>query len=521
MDQGWALVNAVLLAFNHCNMQNYLNWAYLILIEKRVDLDLIKKMKVKIYLCATHFLKSMIKNIKTVNIHKNVRRTFIYVFTLIQNADTMEKIDLYLINIHNLFMNKHFDDSVKYSLDFLTTELKNRNLPDIDNERNLPEEKERDILHEDFIKESNIFFVVDFEKQVRNESPLNNYYNDKLEYYDTILQQRFESNIKFENPLIANPYYAPKAFEKLKRVLYMVPLWTWVMMREINSFGNYFAFLTHLTNNYVESHFCQVKKRILNKRKKLYSSEIAGPFYRRLLAQYCEHYNESGLLSLYKRNEAKKAILDDIWKDKQKHSGREKGIYYKNVDLLKLSEEQKQPFLHAKLELFFDPIINAKKLFGEDSSKLVNLNNLFENELYEERKKSYPDENEVLMRAEENSDIKIKSNDEMLFFSESDENNPLKNEEMNASENFTSNEEVNDILDWFISYETPNDQLTNSLQPIENKEKEIRESYLQCAEVLDMLEKEFLPFIQQENISISLVKKKFLDYRDYLSLCLL
>ena len=31
-DQGWALVNATLLSFNHCNLPNYLNWCFLILI---------------------------------------------------------------------------------------------------------------------------------------------------------------------------------------------------------------------------------------------------------------------------------------------------------------------------------------------------------------------------------------------------------------------------------------------------------------------------------------------------------
>ncbi len=96
----------------------------------------------------------------------------------------------------------------------------------------------------------------------------------------------------------------------------------------------------------------------------------------------------------------------------------------------------------------------------------------------------------------------------MYLISELDDNYHLgkKLEELNGKHSLTS-------------YESSTEQFSNpiQIQLVYNDEIECEEFYLQCAEVLDMLEKEFLPFIQQENISISLVKKKFLDYRDLLN----
>ena len=101
-----------------------MNWCFLILIEKKISVDLINKMKVRIYLCSTHYLKSMIKNSKEIDVAKPVRRFFIYFFTLIQNSSSLQQIELYLINIHNVFLSVNFDASVQYSLQMLTNELK-------------------------------------------------------------------------------------------------------------------------------------------------------------------------------------------------------------------------------------------------------------------------------------------------------------------------------------------------------------------------------------------------------------
>ena len=83
-DMGWALINAVMLTFNNCNVLNYLNWCYDILF-KPADPQLQNVMKIKSYLCSTHFLKNVAKKAKSVQVFSNhVRKTFVFMFTLIQ-----------------------------------------------------------------------------------------------------------------------------------------------------------------------------------------------------------------------------------------------------------------------------------------------------------------------------------------------------------------------------------------------------------------------------------------------------
>lgn len=48
-DQGWALINAILLSFNNCNVPNYLNWCYLILIKNTNEKKILDLMEIRVY----------------------------------------------------------------------------------------------------------------------------------------------------------------------------------------------------------------------------------------------------------------------------------------------------------------------------------------------------------------------------------------------------------------------------------------------------------------------------------------
>jgi hypothetical protein len=59
-DFSYILLNSILKIFNNCNMQDYLQATFKILVENS-DPNII--IHVIIYLCSTHFLKSFIKKV--------------------------------------------------------------------------------------------------------------------------------------------------------------------------------------------------------------------------------------------------------------------------------------------------------------------------------------------------------------------------------------------------------------------------------------------------------------------------
>jgi len=347
-DHSWALINAVLLAFNQCSLQNYLSWSYLILVDKRNDLELKSKMKVLIYLCSTHYLKCMIKNSKLVKVEKEVRRAFIYFFTLIQNSVTVYQIEIYLINIHNLYMSKQFDMSVHYSLQTLASELRNRKLNNIniDNEKGLPNERERDQNFASFVEASKIYFVVNFDEKVKENSPWETLFISLIKNWDQLIETR--SSINSTN-LLANPFYCPELWFLLRRELYKLPLWTGVLLPNIH-FS--YEIKTRLSNNPVENHFLQAKYRLLNRRSRLSCSEIIGPFYSNILAKFFKYYDDQKELSDSSLKKIGATIHQDTWKPEKPK--KVKGRLVDAADILGLSEKNSAAFNGLKFDELFD-----------------------------------------------------------------------------------------------------------------------------------------------------------------------
>jgi hypothetical protein len=63
-DFSWASINAILDAFNRCNIEQYINWTYDILIKKNGVLK--DAMVTIVYLCSTHILKLIVQKTKQV-----------------------------------------------------------------------------------------------------------------------------------------------------------------------------------------------------------------------------------------------------------------------------------------------------------------------------------------------------------------------------------------------------------------------------------------------------------------------
>lgn len=84
VDMSWALINSTMKSFNDCNLANYLNWCYCLLFDN-VEKKWENVMKIRLFLCSPHFLKNIIKRSKKVDSESSIRKSFIFMFTLIQN----------------------------------------------------------------------------------------------------------------------------------------------------------------------------------------------------------------------------------------------------------------------------------------------------------------------------------------------------------------------------------------------------------------------------------------------------
>lgn len=118
-------------------------------------------------------------------------------------------------------------------------------------EKATPEERKRQKHFNEFLDISN---PSSDKKSVKNDSPFQNYYENKIEYFKTKIQ------LNSNETLSANEFYCPELFNILKSQLYLLPIWSGIMLKNRNiGYDN----KTRLSNNAVENWIGQLKNNIL------------------------------------------------------------------------------------------------------------------------------------------------------------------------------------------------------------------------------------------------------------------
>jgi len=134
--------------------------------------------KTKIYICAAHMLKIIISKVKKIKVDAKYEKNFAFIhsFTVLQTSTTIEKFDLNLEHIYNIFNREFVLKEVTESIDYMKIQLQSK-----ENEFNF------DYFKRDFIKNNNserISFVqVIEEENVKKHSPFATYYEHKLKNY--------------------------------------------------------------------------------------------------------------------------------------------------------------------------------------------------------------------------------------------------------------------------------------------------------------------------------------------------
>ena len=119
-----------------------------------------------------------------------------------------------------------------------------------------PQERKRDAQFQLFLKESTITDC-DF-KSLRQKSPFKLYFDSKIKNYQILSDS---SDMDQDN---LNEFYSPVLFKILRDQLYIIPLWSGIMIHD--KIKGY-SIKTRLTNNPVENYFGQLKNNILQNKK--------------------------------------------------------------------------------------------------------------------------------------------------------------------------------------------------------------------------------------------------------------
>lgn len=327
-DFSWTLINSVLEGFNQINMIDYLNWSFQLLNNDTYNF----KYETLIFICATHFLKLINKDIKKFNIKKDKRvlKTFLFCVTLLQSSRNLNEFDIFLLNIYNLFNQKKLTNSVIVSIKDLRKSCIERKLNHINNifsHETLFSDEKNKIL--EFIKLNEKDLNKKHKEDIIKTSPFTKYFDSLLEKYKQTIKRDISVIGNSENP-----FFSPDLFFLIKKRLYLMPCWTGVLLSyKLNSQQ---LKRTYLTNNPVENWFGKLKHSIL---KNYFSNGVVKPgvteytvaIYTKLEASYKRFYQKIVQKDLKKFIHLNEKEEEEGWMEKKKNKiSRKKGFYFEN-----------------------------------------------------------------------------------------------------------------------------------------------------------------------------------------------
>ena len=303
VDFSWALINAVVQTFNNCSVIAYLTWAYDVIYKYHNNEQLNNYMLTRVILCQTHIfkdiaIKSNLLIKRKISYEKNyafgnqLKKIFLFCFTVLQNCVSFEEFDNVLYEIFNIFSKENMDSSVINSIDNINKLIKDRNL-DIYNmhEFNLIKKFEND--------KSNIKIYIKNEVNgsIITSSPFTAYFNDLIKKFQSSKEKDFN-----DKQCEKNIYYDPDLFKLISDKLYIMPFWSGLMIKQcqtqmlkndlVNKSSEFFN-ITRITNNPVENHIGFVKNRILMRRKNMVTSEMVSPIYNEIKSIYLEFFEKN------------------------------------------------------------------------------------------------------------------------------------------------------------------------------------------------------------------------------------
>lgn len=306
-DFSWALINGVLEAFNNCDIGQYLEWCHKVVFCKKKDESLLRYMRVRLMLCSTHYLYSLSRKLKHAKCSIELKKFILFCFSLLQNTTSIKQILSTLHNIYNV-MNRAYSDTIcMKSLIELRYELSNRNLSWLDEviQKN-PGDKQK--IYDD----ENNLFMLKSSKNLKQNSKFAKFFNRVIKKWESTNTASRVSKFKIFKQ---NKFYSPKFFKFIRDTLYLLPLWSPIIISKWQLLYPSYDKITSLSNNIVENWF-KILKHTIIRRRKVNPSILCTDIYKYLLKNYFELYHPIRI-EFYPNDKKKNNKEEESWKDKR------------------------------------------------------------------------------------------------------------------------------------------------------------------------------------------------------------
>ena len=293
-DFCWGLINAIMSSFNSCTADIYINWCFEILFnDSTSNIFLINVIKVIFVLCAVHFLKMVTKRVRKIEVYgektkdKKLQNAFIFTFTLLQNAQSIEEFSCNIKHAYNVFHLKNETLKCLNSKKEIDTQLMNRNLTMLMISEQNDEKKNG---FKKFKANQNILIIDDDfkESSLKTNSPFKIYYDKLINKHSQNIKMKLSNNEEKNE----NFYYCPQFFDIIMDYTHILPFWTGIMIKfwkKINpNFESHVK--DRIDNNYVENWFRQ--QNYIYPDMPVMPSVYTSRMYTRIEAQYMDKYKE-------------------------------------------------------------------------------------------------------------------------------------------------------------------------------------------------------------------------------------
>jgi hypothetical protein len=338
-DFSFALLNAVCSVFNNCTLEFYFKWCFEVLFKKAKSISISNSMKVLLHLCGAHFLKMIVKKVKkikkykedlkeekeayiSIRKNKNLQKSFIFSFTILQNSTKLDDFIENFIHVHNMYNIEYHSQKVTDSCHVIKKLLIGRECEIllIKKEPTVPEltfKTESDQYHE-YAKFNS------FDKNDENSLKKKSMF---VIFFKMLLKKIAENPLTDPSAnMIANEFYCPEMFKIIAEYLYALPLWSLLCIGRWQQLNTKFDLIKNLTNNAVENWFDQVKNEILQAAVTMPSLH-ASRLDNKIEAEYELHYKNENIVLNKSTNSL--SFKKEKWKRfKKRHV---KGAYLKGL----------------------------------------------------------------------------------------------------------------------------------------------------------------------------------------------
>jgi hypothetical protein len=348
-DQSWALINAASETFNYCSVSQYLDWCYKIIVEKNHTVKHNKN--TLLYVCSTHFLKVIIIKVEKTKAPKHVKFFFKRLCGSLLNSITLEEFESTLERMYYVFCSEKKTMLVLDSSLMLRRDLGNKILSDTikineDEHNEYIEALEYSISEEGEWKQPD---------NITRDYPFTAYFEKKISYFCNNQKEKNDNNGD------QNEYFYPDLMKIICKKLYMMPLWSGIMLQHLKEKYPHINETTRVSNNIVESYFSHLKNSILNGEGPVLPSQLVGPLFQRILSKFLKFYQLRTQPLQCKKPSVEK------WKKRDKQNHHKKGIYFENINFFDtelLEYEKNERMMSAQEAMDLEEGNDKRKLEG-------------------------------------------------------------------------------------------------------------------------------------------------------------